>query len=122
MARVWMNHWFSTAYNIINLIREAIPYIEIIGSNEHPYSPIMNVCDEWYQEPVLKGEQYVSYCLDFCQQHGIDLFMPRREMVSISQYKDRFTAAGIRVMVDDYQYVSIRKKKKGSHMLRYQSY
>lgn len=46
MARVWMNHWFSTAYNIINLIREAIPYIEIIGSNEHLYSPIMNVCDE----------------------------------------------------------------------------
>lgn len=69
------------------------------------------VCDEWYQEPVLKGEQYVSYCLDFCQQHGIDLFMPRREMVSISQYKDRFTAAGIRVMVDDYQYVSILNQK-----------
>ena len=111
MARVWMNHWFSTAYNIINLIRKAIPDIEIIGSNEHPYSPIMNVCDEWYQEPVIKGEQYVSYCLDFCQQHGIDLFMPRREMVSISQYKDRFTAAGIRIMVDDYQYVSILNQK-----------
>ena len=61
MARVWMNHWFSTAYNIINLIRKAFPDIEIIGSNEHPYSPIMNVCDEWYQEPVIKGEQYVSY-------------------------------------------------------------
>ena len=89
MARVWMNHWFSTAYNIINLIREAFPDIEIIGSNEHPYSPIMNVCDEWYQEPVLKGEQYVSFCLSFCQEHGVDLFMPRREMVSISQYKDR---------------------------------
>ena len=122
MARVWMNHWFSTAYNIINLIRKAIPDIEIIGSNEHPYSPIMNVCDEWYQEPVIKGEQYVSYCLDFCQQHGIDLFMPRREMVSISQYKDRFTAAGIRIMVDDYQYVSILNQKHTPYQIYIQKH
>ena len=64
MARVWMNHSFSTAYNIISLMRDAIPEIEMVGSNEHLYSPIMNVCDEWYQEPVLKGEQYVSFCLE----------------------------------------------------------
>ena len=111
MAKVWMNHWFSSAYNIINLIREAIPDIEIIGSNEHPYSPIMNVCDEWYQEPVLKGEQYVSFCLDFCHEHNIDVFMPRREMVLISKYKNRFTDAGIKMMVDDYEYVSILNQK-----------
>lgn len=111
MARVWMNHWFSTAYNIIKLIRDAIPDVEIIGSNEHPYSPIMSVCDEWYQEPVLKGEQYVFFCLDFCREHSIDLFMPRREMVSISKHKERFTDAGIKVMVDDYPYVSVLNQK-----------
>ena len=111
MARIWMNHWFSTAYNIIKLIRDAVPDIEIIGSNERPYSPIMNVCDEWYQEPELKGEQYVTYCLDFCREHKIDLFMPKRGMVLISQYKDRFTDAGIKVMVDDYQYISILNQK-----------
>lgn len=59
MARVWMNHWFSTAYNIISLMRDAIPEIEMVGSNEHLYSPIMNVCDEWYQEPVLKVSPFV---------------------------------------------------------------
>ena len=77
MARIWMNHWFSTAYNIITLIKEGIPDATIIGSNEHAASPIMNVCEEWYQEPVLKGEQYVSFCLDFCREHNIDVFMPR---------------------------------------------
>ena len=91
MARIWMNHWFSTAYNIITLIKEGIPDASIIGSNEHAASPIMNVCEEWYQEPVLKGEQYVSFCLEFCHNHNIDVFMPRREMLSISKYKDRFT-------------------------------
>lgn len=111
MARIWMNHWFSTAYNIITLIKEGIPDATIIGSNEHAASPIMNVCEEWYQEPVLKGEQYVSFCLDFCREHNIDVFMPRREMVSVSKYKDRFTDAGIKVMVDDYKYVSILNQK-----------
>lgn len=111
MVKIWMNHWFSTAYNIISLIRNAIPSVKIIGSNEHPYSPIMNVCDEWYQEPILKREQYVSFCLDFCREHNIDIFMPRREMVSISKYKNLFTDNGIKVMVDDYQYVSILNQK-----------
>jgi len=115
MARIWMNHWFSTAYNIIQLIRDAIPDAEIIGSNEHPFSPIMTVCDEWYQEPVLKGEQYVSFCLDFCRRHGVDLFMPRREMVAISKYKQRFADQGIKVMVDDYQYVSVLNQKHDAY-------
>ena len=116
MARIWMNHWFSTAYNIINLIKKDIPDITIIGSNENLNSPIMKVCDEWYQESVLKGEQYVSFCLDFCREHNVDLFMPRREMVSISKYKKRFIDAGITVMVDDYEYVSILNQKDKAYV------
>ena len=37
--------------------------------------------------------------------------MPRREMVSISQYKERFTNAGVSVMVDDYKYVNLLNQK-----------
>ena len=33
MTRIWLNHWFSTAYNIVSLINSAFPDIEIIGSN-----------------------------------------------------------------------------------------
>lgn len=25
MVRIWMNHWFSTAYNIVNLIKQDDP-------------------------------------------------------------------------------------------------
>lgn len=111
MARAWMNHWFSTAYNVITLIKKGVPGIQIIGSNERAFSPLMKVCDEWYQEPVLKGEEYVSFCLDFCRAHQIDLFIPRREMVAISHHKERFGREGIKVMVDDYQYISILNQK-----------
>ena len=110
MARIWLNHWFSTAYNIINLIREE-PGFYIIGTNEHKSSPIMTVCDEWYQEPVLKGREYVDFCLSFCKEHRIDVFMPRREMIAVSQYKELFTSIGVRVMVDDYSLVSLLNHK-----------
>ena len=65
MTRIWLNHWFSTAYNIINLLRENNPDFWIIGSNDNLESPIKSVCDEWYQEPVLKGEEYIDFCLQF---------------------------------------------------------
>ena len=111
MARIWLNHWFSTAYNIIGLIRDGVPDVTVIGSNEHEMSPIQMACDEWHQEPVLKGECYVDFCLEFCRKHEIELFMPRREMLSVSRYKDRFQAEGVKVMVDDNSFVSILNQK-----------
>lgn len=117
MRRIWFNHWFSTAYYIIQLIRRENPDVWIIGSNENPLSPIRNVCDEWYQEPVLKDREYVDFCLDFCRQHQIDAFLPRREMVSVSRYKSRFTELGIRVMVDDYDCVSLLNDKAETYQI-----
>lgn len=111
MTRIWLNHWFSTAYNIINLLRENNPDFWIIGSNENLESPIKSVCDEWYQEPVLKGEEYIDFCLQFCEEHSVDVFMPRREMIAISKYKDRFSSHGVKVMVDDYKYVDLLNHK-----------
>ena len=45
MTRIWMNHWFSTAYNIVNLIKQDDPSFFVIGSNEYFGSPIRKACD-----------------------------------------------------------------------------
>ena len=111
MTRIWLNHWFSTAYNIINLLREHEPDFWVIGTNKNLESPIKAVCDEWYQEPALKDEDYVEFCLQFCKEHRVDLFMPRRGMIAISKHKERFLALGVKVMVDDYKYVDILNHK-----------
>ena len=111
MDRVWMNHWFSTAYNIIELIKKDCGDYMIIGSNENEYSIIKNVCDEWYIEPVLKDEEYVEFCLDFCRIHEIRYFLPRRGMLQISEHKERFESIGTKVMVDEYSIVSILNHK-----------
>lgn len=115
MARIWLNHWFSTAYYIINMMRDGNPDFTFIGSNENRESPIMMACDEWYQEPILKGKEYVDFCVNFCKEHHIDVFMPRREMVEISRYKSLFEEIGVQVMVDDYQYVSLLNNKAAAY-------
>ena len=111
MRRIWLNHWFSTAYNIIRLIRDSDPGYTVIGTNENMESPIKAVCDEWYREPKLKGREYADFCLDFCREHGVDVFMPRREMAAVSKEMDRFEAIGVRVMAEKYPYVELFGRK-----------
>ena len=112
MKRIWMNHWFSTAYNIIDLLRQDNNDIHIIGSNNNEYSIIKNRCNEWYHEPVLRDEEYVDFCIDFCKEHNVEFFLPRRGMLKISEYKERFEDIGVIVMMDDYNIVSILNHKE----------
>lgn len=117
MVKIWLNHWFSTAYNIINLIKENEKDFYIIGSNKNINSVIKCVCDEWYGEPDCKGKEYVEYCLEFCKEHGVDIFIPRREMLEISKNKPLFEEAGTKVMVDDYEVISCLNHKDEAYKL-----
>lgn len=117
MTRIWLNHWFSTAYNIINLIKEDEKDFYIIGSNRSEHSVIKCVCDEWYVEPEVSGKEYVDYCVEFCKEHKIDIFMPRREMVEISKYIDMFEELGTKVMVDRYETISMLNDKSQAYRL-----
>ena len=104
---IWMNHWFSTAVNIIDLLRANAFDLHVIGTNENEYSVIKNSCDEWYQEPVLKDDDYVDYCLDFCKAHKVQVFLPRRGMVKISEQKHRCEEDGVKVMIEDYSIMKL---------------
>lgn len=111
MKRIWFNHWFSAAYNIISMLKSVDPDYHIIGTNENSLSVISAVCDEWYTEPAIKGDKYVDFCLSFCSEHNVDVFLPRREMLSISEHKEDFERIGVKVMVEDYKIASILNHK-----------
>lgn len=112
MIRVWFNHWFSTSYRLIELMKDdANEQIYVIGSNHQKDSVIQNVCDEWYEEPDLDGEEYIEFCVEFCVKHGIDVFVPRRKMVEISKNRVRFTEVGVFVMVDEYPIIKLLNDK-----------
>lgn len=112
MIRVWFNHWFSTSYRLIELMKaDANKKIHIIGSNMRKNSVIQKVCDEWYEEPTCEGAEYINYCLDFCKSRQVDVFVPRRNMLSISQNIDKFNDIGVKVLLDDYETVSLLEDK-----------
>ncbi len=103
MIRVWFNHWFSTSYRLIELMKENEgEQVWVIGTNKQFHSVIRNVCDEWYEEPDTDGDAYVEDCIRFCLDHRIDVFVPRRRMPDISRNKERFLEIGVRVMAEEY--------------------
>lgn len=112
MIRVWFNHWFSTAYRLIELIKQdKEQQVYVVGTNLQIDSVIQKVCDEWYEEPALVEEEYIEYCLDFCKEHNIDVFVPRRNMVTVSEHIKRFEAIGVKVMVDNFDIISFLNDK-----------
>lgn len=116
MVRVWFNHWFSTSYRLIKLMKQDNEEeIYVIASNKQIDSVIQKVCDEWYQDSLADGEEYLQYCIDFCREHKIDVFVPRRKMVEISQNRDRFTDIGVKVMVDDYEVIKLLNDKVATY-------
>ena len=117
MVRIWLNHWFSTAWHIIRLIREGEKDFYLIGTNENGQAVYRDVCDEFYAEPVLDDDAYVEYCLDFCKTHAVDVFMPRRKMIAVSRAKERFARIGVRVMADDFPIVQILNQKDKAYEL-----
>jgi hypothetical protein len=100
---IWLNQWFSSAYHIVTAIREDERFsFYIIGSSKVAYSPVRCVCDEWYVEPEYSGDDdYLAYCLMFCKQHGIDIFIPHRGISICTRHCQEFEAAGVLVLVEN---------------------
>lgn len=99
---IWFNHWFSTAYHIINLMRSGTKReLHVIGSNRNAEAVIQLACDEWYTEPsVMSDEEYLRYCLDFCREHSVEVFAPRRGMAVISRNARLFSEIGVKLLLD----------------------
>lgn len=116
MIRVWFNHWFSTAYRLIELMKEdEEEEIRIIGTNLQLDSVIRKVCDEWYEDSPTSGDEYIEFCLKFCREHNVDVFVPRRGMTDISRCKNKFEEIGVKVLVDDYKAVSLLENKAATY-------
>lgn len=111
MKRIWWNHWFSTAYRLIELMNKDKEY-HIIGSNDKDWAVYQEVCDEFYVEPEYVREEYLDYCLNFCKVHKVDVFVPRRGMELISKNVEKFEALGVKVLVEyDYSLMSLLNDK-----------
>ena len=98
--RVWYNRTFSSIYAAFKLIRQADApgRFTIIHSNANRHTPAARLAHEFYGEPTgLEANAYVDWCLDFCREHRIDIFVPGREATTLAAHHARFEAIGTRV-------------------------
>ena len=86
--RVWVSHWFSTAYHLIESFKECGAYV--IATNYRDTSVYKTNADEFYlEEEITNPEEYLAFCLGFCKEHSIDLFFPRKHLQSLSHFSHR---------------------------------
>ena len=83
MLTVWLDGWFSSAFNIIELIKnnpDKKP-IKVIASH-HKDMGYKVLCDEFYlREDFPENDNdmnYKEWAIDFVKRHEIDIFFPRK--------------------------------------------
>ena len=101
MKNVWFNKTFSSVGSAIRLIREADRACEyrIICSSTNSHATAFLAAQESAIEPAgLKGEAYLDWCLNFCSENRIGIFVPGKEASLISSARDKFFAFETRVL------------------------
>jgi hypothetical protein len=113
--RIWFNKTFSTISAVFRNLRQstATGEVTVICTHTHATASAFLAADENYLEPVeLSGENYIQWCVEFCQRYKIDLFWPGKEAVLISKNQQLFYSKGIAVMsVADYATLTLLNNK-----------
>ncbi|MEK5038409.1 ATP-grasp domain-containing protein [Sporosarcina sp. FSL K6-3457] len=101
VLNIWFNRWFSTVAHYMEMIRNNPDQqaFVIYGTHPNPDTVYLKNSDVALTEPDIYGEEYVQFCLEFCRQYSIDIFVPRKENVLISQNLSLFEAMGVKVLV-----------------------
>ena len=100
--RIWFNHWFSTAYHLINMMKADEQHkFHFIGTSTNADAVYKQACDEWYSEPhEISADDYISFCLNFCAEHNVEVFVPRRFLVEIIKQSAKFANIGVKLFAD----------------------
>lgn len=101
MTSIWFNKTFSLIHVAMNLIRmgDIERKYTLIHTSSNPYAVGKLACDKWDVEPKgISGVEYVEWCLSFCRNEGINIFIPGKEASLIYTYADDFLALGTRIL------------------------
>lgn len=100
--RIWFNHWFSTAYHLIDFMRKgSSENLTFIGSSRNEKSVFILNTDEQYREPAIEdAKQYIDFCVEFCKEKNIDVFVPRTHLTDIVDYQEQFDKIGVKLFAN----------------------
>ncbi len=99
---IWLNRTYASHVLTIDLLRRnpAGEPVRIIATHALPDSPVLAVADvvEAEPPPEVVGEAYVTWALETCARHRIDVVIPRLHAAAVAGARDRFAAAGVGVV------------------------
>ena len=99
--KIWFNKTFSSVHAALSLIRqggEGEEY-EVVCSSTNPRAIAFKAAHDSAVEPSgMTGQAYVEWCLDFCRERNIDIFVPGKEASLISGRRAEFEASRTRVL------------------------
>lgn len=100
-ARVWFNKCFSSVHGVLRQLRaDWGPGLFLIGSHTEPDFAPLTACDLAMTEPVgLDAAAYVDWCLAFCVENRVDVFIPGRMREEIADRRGDFAAIGTALVV-----------------------
>ena len=99
-VRIWFNRTFATNFWLMPMLRANPDGVEvrIYATHSDPNSPVLQGADLTELEPKLDDRAYVEWALDFCERHGIEIFLPRHRIEVIAEAEERFAALGVKVL------------------------
>ena len=101
MKRVWFNKTFSSVHSVLSLIRkgDVEGQYQLWCTHPNPYALGLLAADQAAAEPSrVTGEGYVDWCLAFCEEKQIDIFVPGKEATLLGCHAQRFLKRGVRVL------------------------
>lgn len=99
--RLWFNKNFSSVFNVLGLLRAPHSPLraELICSHTEKDFLGFEGADECYLEPGIRDEaSYIEWCLNFCKDRQIDIFIPAKHLASVSSQQARFFENGTRIL------------------------
>jgi len=97
---IYFNRCFSTTPKIIQIfLNHPDPHkFKIYISHGCANDYLQEVADYFEVEPSFTGRDYANFCLNFCVEHEIDVFVPRYNVTALIEYKEDFDRIGVKVM------------------------
>jgi len=100
--RILFNHHLSSLPDVIRLMREAVPDLVVIATDQRAGHRVAEVADHFEQEPGTDRDRmpdwYPDWLLERALQHGAELLIPYRHRVEISAARDRLRTGPVRIL------------------------
>lgn len=120
LLNIWFNRTYDTNYWLIKDLqtRSDSQYnIKVYATHTDATSPVLQAADHVSLEPQqLSPEDYVTWCLQYCEDNHINIMIPVRSQIHIMKNKARFNRIGVTLIASSVETVQLFEDKNVAYM------